>query len=270
MKKRANHTRSVHELALTIEATPYRGELFLNVRPGGGTRQTSLPFFRGTIDGLSLNAGALVATADLQGRVEIGGSGFLLLGQWLADTFPQIQEAAGLPPPSECLGVLGGDFYTAPDAAKMGATGDVTIVWEHMRKCFGELGGVAGNHDLFTGSVPPEGIFDGDCVEVSGIRIGGVGGIIGQPQKENRRTDTEYRDLLTRVVMKRPDVLVLHLPPHVDDECPGNPTVSGILHDFGFRGLVVCGHKRWTRRIRKVGSAVCLNVCEAVVTLLPR
>jgi len=269
MKKRSNHTRPSGEIAVTVEGTPYREELLVNVRPGGGTMQTPLPFLRGTVDGLSLKGGALVATADLQGRVEIGRSA-LLAGHWLAETLRQIQEASGLPPPSACLGVLGGDFYAVPDAAKMGGTGDVTIVWDGMRRCFGALGGVAGNHDLFADNGSPEGALDGDCVELAGIRIGGVSGIVGQPRKENRRTETQYRDLLTRVVMKRPNVLVLHLPPHVDEECPGDPMISATLQELRFHGLVVCGHKRWSRRVRQIGRAVCLNVCEAVVTLIPK
>lgn len=139
-----------------------------------------------------------------------------------------------------------------------------------MRTCFGALAGVAGNHDIFADNAAPAGVLDGDCVELGGFRIGGIGGIVGQPRKENRRTETQFRELLMRIVKKRPNVLVLHLPPHVDAECPGDQMISATLQELDYSGLVICGHKRWSQRVRKIGRAVCLNVCDAVVTLVPK
>lgn len=78
--------------------------------------------------------------------------------------------------------------------------------------------GVAGNHDLVSAAELAEAgghvtLLDGDCVDLGGVRFGGVGRIIGDPARPGRRTERAQLDLLGRVLGEDPSVLILHEGP---------------------------------------------------------
>jgi len=245
---------------------------FLNAASGrsGGPVRERLPFFRGKIR-LPDRVPALVAMGDLQGRTGMGCDARTLLGCGVAAALPSVQFEAGLPDPRRCLGILAGDLYAVPNAAKRGGTGDVTEVWRDLRKCFGSMAGVMGNHDIFGEAInpqaPPHDCLDGNVVEVGGLRIGGVSGIVGSPGRTNRRGRDEFVEVLLGVLAESPHIVVMHAAPQADDGAPGEEALSAAIKSMGFEGLIVCGHVQWRSRVQSCGNATILNVDGAVVTL---
>lgn len=261
-------------IEIEIDAKPYHALSYLNAGPKRtGYYYDTLPFLRGRVRGLPSGWAALVATGDLQGRSDFGDADETLLGVTVADELPEVQEIAGLPDPTECLGFMAGDFYTVPNASKRGGTGDVRLVWQIMAETFGELCGVAGNHDTFgegkgASSRPPQACLDGRVVTLGALRIGGVSGIDGGGGFGLQRKEPgHYANLLDSVLRERPDILVLHAAPFVDKRHVGSQMIADLLRDSGFAGLVICGHCSWPERIQQIGQATVLNVHEAVVTL---
>lgn len=253
-------------ISLTLATAPYHALTYLDAAAGGGCVRKELPFLRGQVRGLPPGAPALVAMADLQGRTRTGPAPETLVGCAVAAALPAIHTAAGLPAPHACVGLLAGDFYTVPDAARRGGTGDVTAVWQHTAGCFRSRVGVRGNHDLFSAPPPPE-CLEGGWVDVAGLRIAGVSGIIGQPTRENRHRADDFAALLATVIAARPHVLVLHPSPSIDATHRGDDVVRQTLERLDYAGLVITGHLHWPQRVQTVGRATVLNVHEAVVTL---
>lgn len=259
-------------IRVELADTPYHTMPFLNAAGGkGGAVRELLPFLEGRISGLPAGSLPVVATGDLQGRSALGSDPATLLGCRVAAELPEIQTQAGLPAPARCIGLLAGDLYTVPNAAKRGGTGDVTQVWNDMRSRFAGLAGVLGNHDIFGEAAKPrrspDDCLDGWVVETGGLRIGGVSGIVGSPGRTNRRSPDKYEDVLLNVLADTPHILVLHAAPRSDDGAPGEAVISAAVKSFDFRGLIVCGHVHWRSRVQQCGNAVCLNVDGAVVTL---
>jgi len=170
---------------IKIEQAPYFELPFLSAAPGRQrvAVRERLPFLRAVVSGLPPGAPPIVATADLQGRSDFDDTDDSLLGCAVADALPEIQTAAGLPAPEASLGLLAGDFYSFPNAVKRGGIGDVGEVWRRMHGLFSRVAGVLGNHDQFDESAHsihrPEGFLDGAILEMDGLRVGGVSGIVG-------------------------------------------------------------------------------------------
>jgi Icc-related predicted phosphoesterase len=177
--------------------------------------------------------------------------------------------------PSRVAAFLAGDFYTLPGLEKRGGTGDVSSVWQAFSDHFAWVAGVAGNHDLFgkNQKTRPQchatmHYLDGDVVEVAGLRIGGMGGIIGKTTKPQRREETDYFGTLERILSQKVDVLITHEGP-----CG---TEAGQRGDFRIRDtleqhaprLVIRGHKHWPHPLAQFPSGLqVLNVDKRVVIL---
>jgi hypothetical protein len=58
---------------------------------------------------------------------------------------------------------------------------------------------------------------DGNLIEVDGLVLGGVSGIIGDKNKPFRVPELKYLQNLEKVVNKRPELLLLHESPEHDD-----------------------------------------------------
>jgi Icc protein len=262
-------------IEIDLGKAPYHELPFLNAAPGrrGGAVREHLPFLHGRISGLPRGSPPLVAMGDLQGRIGQGEAPQTLLGCGVAEELPNIHATAGLPAPAECLGLLAGDFYSVPDAAKRGGTGDVTEVWNSLRGRFAGIAGVLGNHDIFGRAIAPSppaaDCLDGRVIEIRGLRVGGVSGIVGSPDRTNRRSPDEFAEVLLAVLVEAPHIVVLHAPPRADDGAPGEESIAAMFKSVNFAGLIVCGHVHWRGRVQRCGNACCLNVDGAVVTLNP-
>lgn len=260
-----------------IAAEPVLELEYQDAAPGGGTQLRTLPVFRGAAEGLPPGLDALLVTSDLQGRGRLSSAGgtSALLGEVLAEEYAALGELETVPAAAFTGVILAGDLYAAPGADRMGATGDVRSVWRAFAASYRWVTGVAGNHDLFGN--PQERsrftresgvhLLDGDSVVLDGLRIGGVGGICGNPRKENRRDPEVFVRTVQEVLAKRPHALVLHEGP--DGGRPGlrgNAVVREAVADK--RALVICGHCHWPEPLVELaGGAQVLNVDARVVVL---
>ena len=226
-------------------------------------------------DGLS---GVIVAS-DLQGMstsAHYGGES-RLLGEVVAEAAFDLGRT-GLIPESDSLGVLlCGDLYSAPGADQRGATGDVRPVWKAFGSMFRWVVGVSGNHDEFGSARHAERFFrsteglhllDGDVLELDGIRIGGVGLVIGNPEKRGRRSEEDFMSRLSEVVNRHPDVLLLHEGPEISRRQRGNVNISDRLREAAVP-MVISGHVYWEEPVGQLGSVTqVLNVDSRVLVLV--
>lgn len=252
---------------------------YQHAEPGGGISERRLDVLACATEGLPDALEGLVCTSDLQGREVPSAPGRepRLLGVLAAEELQLLSEMGALPDARQLGVLLAGDFYAAPDLSARGVSGDVTEVWRAFDRRFRWIAGVAGNHDQFPAGAgrPPghpgdAGGFDLDdrVVALAGVRVAGVGGIIGRIGKPNRRPESEFRRVLQNVLSARPDVLVLHNGPDVPESgAPGSSLVRHCLLESP-PCLVVCGHCYWRDPIRTLpnGTQIC-NVDSRVVVL---
>lgn len=250
---------------------------YLNAAPGGGSpRADVLDVVTVPCDGLGELA-ALVIAGDLQFRENSHSqTPTRPIGEVLAEELLVLCELGVLPPSAAVGVVLTGDLYCDPALERRGGLGDVTSVWQAFAHDFAFVTGVLGNHDLvevgeLDGAVAP-GPLDLAVVEVGGLCVGGISGIVGSPQRPNRREEGEF---LTAVSMllenkRRPDLLVLHEAPAVPEaNVKGGVALREMLElKAGLGQLVACGHVHWDSpllRLRK--GAQVLNADARCIVL---
>ncbi len=235
----------------------------LNYRSSGGhgsTKKCMLPFYRARVQGLPKELDSFIATSDLQGR-EAGGRN-RLLGEIVAEELRLLQELGDIPPIG--LVLLAGDFYDYPDCRKMGGTGDVTEVWNSFANHFQSVVGVLGNHDIAAAErlKPNVTVLDGTSTTASGLKIGGVSGIIGRPDRNQRKTESDYLKAL-KTVMSNPIVLLHQGPDHPDNGEMGEPGIRRFLKHNG-SSLTLFGHCFWQKPLATIGKNQMLNVDSKV------
>lgn len=204
-----------------FQETPLLQIPFLNAGKGHGIYYVDqLPVHLGKLENLPTGLDALIATADLQGRetIQESSQGSLkLLGEVLPEKLcHNVLPSLNISPARTGI-LLMGDFYTLPDLNNRGGTGDVIPVWQAFASHFRWVAGVAGNHDLYGDSFIPQKRFasntyylDGKSTELDGMTIAGIGGIIGNPIKPQRKTHEEFSSLANMLTKTKPDLLLLH------------------------------------------------------------
>lgn len=266
---------------LGIEDEPFHAMPFLEAAPGGKCRHQVLPFLPGRVEGLPAGLDALVLTSDLQGRALRGAdepedAPLRLLGEAVAEELSLLAELEQIPALDRTGLVLAGDLYAAPRADNTGATGDVRSVWRTFARCGVRwVVGVAGNHDLFGSSEQEEmlanepgvSLLDGTHLDVDDLRIAGVGGIIGNKRKPNRRPEEQFLAVVRQCAQARPEVLVLHEGP---SGCVrkqfGHTPLRELIRPWPM--LVVCGHTHWKQPLADLeGEAQVVNTDGRVIVL---
>lgn len=265
---------------IEFHTEPIATFLFLNAGRGPGQfYEDRLPVHHARVDRLPEGISAVVVTADLQGRERfqdaMGGPprllGEVVPRRLVEEVFPSLD----IDDPNCVAALLAGDFYTVPALDKRGGTGDVTSVWRAFGDCFNWVAGVAGNHDLFgdgRNSRPrfqsPLHYLDGETVDVSGLRVGGIGGIIGNVSRPQRRDEEDYLRTLELVLEKRIDVLLMHDGPDgLETGQRGNSRIRAALeHQQPL--LAIRGHDHWPQPFAQFSSGLqILNVDARVVIL---
>ncbi len=266
---------------LGIEDEPFHALPFLEAAPGGRRLNQILPFLRGRVEGLPASLDAVVLTSDLQGRA-LPGTGeaedapLRLLGEAVAEELSLLAELEQIPALGRTGLVLAGDLYAAPRADKTGATGDVRSVWRTFARCGVRwVAGVAGNHDLFGSTEQAEmlahepglSVLDGTHLDVDGLRLAGVGGIIGNKRKPNRRPEDQFLAAVRQCTQARPQVLILHEGP---SGCApkqfGHTPLRELIRPWPM--LVVCGHTHWKQPLADLaGEAQVVNTDGRVIVL---
>jgi len=251
-----------------LEELPY-----LNAARGGGVERATLPLLDVTVDALPAGLDALVAASDLQGRDAIDPG--RLLGVAVAELVAGL-GARGVLPPAARIGVcLCGDLYTVPAADRRGGTGDVTTVWCAFAEHFRWVVGVAGNHDVLPGGAAAldacAHLLDGDVRELDGLRIGGVGGIVGALERHNRRPSEAFVAVMRNLLARPIDLLLLHeAPTGTTDAQRGNAVLREVIDAAvgDAPPLVLCGHTPWTAPLAELASGVQVLNLEARVAVL--
>lgn len=253
---------------------------YLNAGSGrSGFYEERLPIHHARVDALPAGLDAVVVTADLQGRErfqESPGGPPRLLGEALPLRLVQeVLPEVGVQDPSRVAALLAGDFYTVPALDKRGGTGDVSAVWRAFGDEFAWVAGVAGNHDTYGEHRDDRPRFpahlyylDGASVELGELRIGGLGGIIGNPERHQRRSEEDYLFALELLLEERIDVLLTHDGPRgLNARQQGSARVRDLLSEHPVP-LVVRGHAHWDQPfIQYDNGTQVLNVDARAVIL---
>ncbi len=212
-------------------------------------------------------APTFLAAADLQGREKLDSN--RLLGELAADEIIALQELGAVPACDFCL--LCGDFYDYPDFRKLGGTGDVTSAINALSKTASKTFAVLGNHDEIQESElePQVTILDGDAAEFESVTIAGVSGIVGNPRRNNRKTEPQFLEAVQRCANATPDILLLHQGPvgPTEDEL-GLSAINDILKKPSDL-LVMFGHCHWTQPFYSEGQNLMCNVDGRVLVFVP-
>jgi 3',5'-cyclic-AMP phosphodiesterase len=259
---------------LKLDEKPFHRLRFLNAAKGGGTESQTLPFLRGVVDRLPDDIDALILTSDLQGVVPFGNT-TRLLGEEVASLYPDLAKQNGFPSPDRTGVLLAGDLYAAPQGDKRGASGDVRSVWLAFADLFQWVVGVEGNHDRFGTAMersalmkhPNIHLLDYGTVQFDTLRIGGVSGIMGDPQKPGRRDESTFLSALQLVQARHPEILILHQGPRGRVDQRGDEQVTQHLTPASDL-LTVCGHVHWTDPLAELNPTnQVINVDSRVVVL---
>ena len=253
---------------LSVEPKPFHWLRYLNAAPGGrGVERARLPFYRAKLDSLPDRCDAVVFASDLQGRVEPSryGDPERLLGEAVASELEALWDDRLIPSPADTGAILAGDLYSVPGAAKRGGFGDVAPVYEAFACAFAWVLGVAGNHDDVANSGAIATLLDGDVVSAGGVRIGGVGYVVGNKNKPGKRDEDEQLLRLELVLDEGVDVLVLHEGPEHAPMFEGSQAIrERILRKK--TPLTVFGHTGWREPLVELSAGVMgLNVHERVI-----
>lgn len=251
---------------------------FLNAGKGsGGYTVDPLPIHVADVEGLPDDCQGIVATADLQGRETMPDRparpprllGEVLPERLAAELLPELGLQA-----SQCGAVLAGDFYTVPNLDMRGGSGDVTRVWRAFGDCFGWVVGVAGNHDTFGDTLAPTRVLasnvhylDKARTTVQGIRVAGLGGIIGNTRKPHRRDVPDYTLAIETLLEEPTDLLVTHDGPDFAEwKQRGSPAVRETIERLP-PVLNIRGHAHWKQPLATLANGTqVLNVdCRVVI-----
>ncbi|MBW5471370.1 hypothetical protein GPJ61_26650 [Brevibacillus formosus] len=221
---------------------------------GKGVVPSRLPIFFGEMANIPDAYDAIIITSDLQGVIESRHEQQVLLGEALPEMVSLLlQIEKPFISRKRVLVLLCGDLYADP--WKRGSSGDPSSVWHAFQREFGEVVGVVGNHDLFDsgsfaqlqGMADITVINDPEMVQVSQLRIAGLGGIVGRADKPNRRERKEFLKGMRELLRKQPDILLLHQGPDEPSfDLQGLPEIRECLQQH-HPVLVCCGHVHWAR-----------------------
>jgi Icc protein len=244
---------------LNTDPQPFHEFVYIGAAVKRGPEERRLPFLRAYVKGLPFGLDAIFAASDIQGleklRVRKEGQSEKLLGEALADEVLSMSAAGSLPPAHRIGVLLGGDLACRPGAnrRRRGGYRDVLPVWQAFSR-FRWLAGIAGNHDIlgrspldlkrFLKGKPVHFLDAASCV-LDGLRVAGLGGVIGNSRKSHRRNSKDFIAALRSLLEEMPDILVIH-ESHEMAGLPdtGNHAIGEVL--AGARDLlVISGHKHW-------------------------
>jgi hypothetical protein len=232
------------------------------------------------VEGLPPALGGLLVASDLQG-VELDpprrNEPPALLGSLLAAELPRLAGRGQMPALGSLGVLLAGDLYAREDLDRRGGLGDATDPWRRFARGTRWVAGVAGNHDLLWSpqqaqDLSAQGLYplDGAMVELDGLRIGGVGGVVGHPSRPNHRPLEEFLAAVERALAARPDILVLHQGPQpVSGGTRGLRDLRPLL-DRHAGLLAIFGHDRWKAPLETTpGGAQLFDVHGTAWLLVP-
>lgn len=265
---------------VTIDTAPFDELAYRLVRQDRAVVWERLPLLFATVDEMPNGIDAIIATSDLQGRTaNHENRPGRLLGEAVAEHCALLGLIGSLPPPDRTGIVLAGDFYSREHLDRRGGSGDVRDVWSAFARHFRWVAGVAGNHDGFSErgpSVPefrrfveqPRTFFlDAVTVDLDGLRIAGISGVVGNSRKPFRRSEEQFVAEVDRLIAADPDLLIMHDGPEGGPEQRGWPAITRALERC-HPTILIRGHAHWDLPLATLtnGSQV-LNVDARVVVM---
>lgn len=244
---------------IEVSEDPFHELRYRSSGRGGEVRNVVLPFYKAIVDELPKGVSSFVITSDLQGR-EQNKKNNRLVGEAVAEELSLLSELGEIP--SIDFIALAGDLYDHPELHKLGGTGDVTKVWNAFAKAFPLVVGVHGNHDIVQESEMASNaiVLDANSTNCLGVRIGGVSGIVGRSDKNQRKSQQEFMSALTKVTRGINDLILLHQGPEDSkNEQRGDPEITDHLLSKGV-GIVAFGHCHWGKPFIALGKNQVLNV----------
>jgi len=226
---------------------------------GGEIRNVTLPFYKAYVDVLPKGVSSFILTSDLQGR-ESDESRNRLVGEAVSEEISLLCDLGEIP--SVNFIALAGDLYDFPELHKLGGTGDVTSVWNAFAKKFEYVVGVHGNHDIVVEDEMESNavVLDGISIIMQGIKIGGVSGIVGRTDRNQRKSREDFIKCLSKVTRSKNDLILLHQGPQGFDEAQiGDPEITKHLKTTG-NAIVAFGHCHWADPFLEIGKNQVLNV----------
>ena len=257
-----------------LDPHPIHEILFENAGPRRqGPETRTLALVRAVVESLPSKLDAILVTGDLQGLEPKESARGIprALGEVLAQEMEKLGVRGDVPGALRTGVILTGDMFAGLDLHRRGASGDPSRVWNAFAQGFRWVVGVAGNHDLFPSRrVQRRNIrlLDGEITELDTLRIGGVSGIIGDPERPNRYTEEDFAARLEDVCRRRPDIVVLHESPGIPKQgLAGKSFITDVLARAG-PALVACGHVYWQTPLVQLGRVQVLNVDGRAVVLV--
>jgi len=248
-----------------IEKHPFYTLGYKSSGKGGKPQDCTLPFFKVYVDKMPEGVSSFVVASDLQGREK--GKANRLLGEVVSEELAYLSELGELPPIAGIM--LTGDLYDYPECHKRGGSGDVTSVWNAFHDDFGQVIGVHGNHDMVDNDLLCDDviILDGNTHDFLGLKVGGVSGIVGSVNRNQRKTEEDFMKALQKVNKDDVDILLLHQGPDALDGRIGDPLIRQQFEQKG-NALVAFGHCPWDDFYAEQGEHQVLNVDGKVMLLV--
>ena len=250
------------------------------VAPGNnGILYKSIPLINILVDQLPSGLDAIIISSDFQAydSSEKSVTDRSLMGLVIAEEIKSLSDRNLLPNAEKTGIILAGDFYADPFLEKRGGAGDVQEVWKSFGGNFKWTVGVAGNHDRFDGEfkVPHymtylsnPAVLDGQLCEKDGLAIGGISGIIGNPNKPWRRTEQDFMQLMTDLANDS-TILVLHEGPAIPEiGAKGNSEIKTTLDSLQKDLVLFSAHSHWRHPYYRINETVhAINADFRVVIL---
>jgi Icc-related predicted phosphoesterase len=109
---------------------------------------------------------------------------------------------------------------------------------------------------------------DGETIDLGGLRIAGIGGIIGDPRKLQRRSEEDYLNTLDTLLEPRPDLLLCHEGPEGGERGQRGSSAIREIVQMHRPTLIVRGHSHWDAAMAElVNGTQVLNVDARVAVL---
>lgn len=248
------------------------------VAPGNnGILHSNIPLVNIIVDELPKGLNAIIAGSDFQAydSADIAPNERNLMGLIISNELKRFADERFIPNSDNIGIILAGDFYADPLLEKRGGAGNVQNVWDSFESSFRWTVGVAGNHDRFYNDfqIPEEmnylscpAILDGQFCKRDGIQIGGISGIIGNPNRPWRKSENDFIDLINNLVINS-SILILHEGPAIAEVgAKGSAMIRSALESIKRNLITVSAHSHWHHHYYRINETVhAINVDFRVV-----
>ncbi len=111
---------------------------------------------------------------------------------------------------------------------------------------------------------------DGERLDIDGIKVAGISGVIGNPAKNFRRTTQDFLETVELITSSPTDIALMHEGPDgIQRGYRGIEEVRKVIEKTK-PSIVVRGHKHWPEPLVELNCGVQILNVEATVVVLTR